>query len=484
MIEVVYTTITHPSVWAALLLCLTFSWAFYSYVNRGLPPGPHGWPWFGYTNCFGDEAFDKIQHLKVVYGDVVSFRFLGRLLVILNTPDTIHEAAVQNRSKIGRYTMCVNGLLAKNTGISNYDTKRAVQLRQALLRHMYGGENKEQLTNIHDFVKGKFFEQEVEKLMNQLKIRQGKPIKILPLFRRTIWSIMWNFVVGGKCKLQSKEIDTITNNISLNNSENLLFQERQLLPKFCVKLWEYLPWMRQLFGIEQIMERHKVTNALLQEQISEVLRESESDSLIHRLANDERLALEESELKRLMYELLAASTDTTSLTLAWACDYLARCQQEGRVLLNSRQLDMIHRWASVVPFALPHIARDEFEMRTYRIPKGSIVIFNLYSVHNSQLKQLTSTDVPQLQIRETDKPIPFSLGSRSCPGNRLANEILLPILNAINERFLIQPVLLSPFEKISAASHRSLSPCGLTRIPHKTTFTFVSRVNMDRKTSS
>lgn len=64
----------------------------------------------------GTDAFRKIQHLNKIYGDIVSFQVLGKTIIILYNYDLINEAANENRSKVGRYTMTVNDLLAENSG--------------------------------------------------------------------------------------------------------------------------------------------------------------------------------------------------------------------------------------------------------------------------------------------------------------------------------------------------------------------------------
>lgn len=118
----------------------------------------------------------------------------------------------------------------------------------------------------------------------------------------------------------------------------------------------------------------------------------------------------ENDISRLSFELMAAGTDTTSLTLTWACDYLTRAPPKESFKLSSDVIDMVHRWASVVPLSLPHIARESFKLKNYYIPKSSILIYNLYAVHNSQLKKLINTEQKSDEIQESDKPIPFSLG--------------------------------------------------------------------------
>lgn len=69
----------------------------------------------------GSQAFDELQRLKSRYGDVVSFTLFGTTVVLLNTYETIHEAANNsNRQKLGRYTLTTNHWLAKGFGKSSH----------------------------------------------------------------------------------------------------------------------------------------------------------------------------------------------------------------------------------------------------------------------------------------------------------------------------------------------------------------------------
>lgn len=91
---------------------------------------------------------------------------------------------------------------------------------------------------------------------------------------------------------------------------------------------------------------------------------------------------------------MAAGVDTTTLTLVWSCYAIATGRLELRSAENFTEshLEVVHRLASVVPMALPHYARFDSHVGGYLIPKGSVVFFNLFAVHQSQLRGLTQTN--------------------------------------------------------------------------------------------
>lgn len=121
--------------------------------------------------------------------------------------------------------------------------------------------------------------------------------------------------------------------------------------------------------------------------------------------------------------MMAAGVDTTTLTIEWAFNALAT----GQIQINSNEeftqdhLNIVNRLASVVPLALPHTARYGNEVCGYYVPKGSILFFNLFAVHQTQLKSISQEtyhsfpDVhsrcPTRAQKNSPDAIPFSLGN-------------------------------------------------------------------------
>ncbi|KAA0184305.1 Cytochrome P450 1A1 [Fasciolopsis buskii] len=442
--------------------------------SNSLPPGPRGLPWIGYTPCLGSQAFDELQRLKSRYGDVVSFTLFGTTVVLLNTYETIHEAANNsNRQKLGRYTLTTNHWLAKGFGISNYDTPRALELRQALLRHLYGYEDVANYladdsspSELRETVR-----KEIRQLIQTLTLSEAKSVEFLPLARLIVWNVMWTIVFGRSCEISPAQIKHVLDQISRNNKENSMLQAIQLFPKQWLFIVDRIPWIQRFLKMDRLYSRYAEVNAVLRDQLR--LHDTKTDNspkaLINRFRNDRGLDIERNELERLLFELMAAGTDTSSLTLTAACIYLS--EQTGPLSRDRFRdhLNHIHRQANVVPLALPHVAREPIQLAGYSIPAHSIVIFNLYAVHQLQLSQICPFS-----------PIPFSVGSRVCPGQRLASKVIEDIVWALDQHFIVEKGCIEHATNLPNGSVQmkpSQASRGLTRTPKISTFIFHRRSN-------
>ncbi|CAG2229040.1 CYP2U1 [Mytilus edulis] len=164
-------------------------------------------------------------------------------------------------------------------------------------------------------------------------------------------------------------------------------------------------------------------------------------------------------------DLFAAGTDTTATTLDWSLLYMIqypdvqkRCQEEitkfigaGRMVRISdrRRLPYteatimeIQRLSNIALFAVPHVSVCDTTINGYKIPKNTIIIPSLVSVH---LDETIWTDPTEFnpgrflnqnnEIINKEYLMPFSLGPRSCPGESLARTELFLIFSNLLQRF-------------------------------------------------
>uniref|UniRef100_A0A8C3TAN1 Cytochrome P450 2U1 n=1 Tax=Chelydra serpentina TaxID=8475 RepID=A0A8C3TAN1_CHESE len=107
----------------------------------------------------------------------------------------------------------------------------------------------------------------------------------------------------------------------------------------------------------------------------------------------------------------------------------------------------VQRMTVVVPLSVPRMASETAVLRGYTIPKGSVIVPNLWSVHRDPNIWERPDDFHptrfldengQLIKRETF--IPFGIGKRVCMGEQLAKmELFLMFVNLMQNFTFLYP---------------------------------------------
>ena len=116
-------------------------------------------------------------------------------------------------------------------------------------------------------------------------------------------------------------------------------------------------------------------------------------------------AFDHDDLIRCLGDLFAAGTETSANTTKWALQYMmmnpkiqTRVQDElDSVIGHDRVVSIkdrpnlpyteatlmeVHRMSSIVPLGLPHAAKVDTSLNGYDIPKGTVVMSNIWAVHH------------------------------------------------------------------------------------------------------
>lgn len=99
----------------------------------------------------------------------------------------------------------------------------------------------------------------------------------------------------------------------------------------------------------------------------------------------------------------------------------------------------VQRMTVVVPLSVPHMASESSVFHGYTIPKGSVVMANLWSVHRDpKVWEKPNDFMPKRfldengQILKKEAFIPFGIGRRVCMGEQLAKmELFLMFVNLL-----------------------------------------------------
>lgn len=147
--------------------------------------------------------------------------------------------------------------------------------------------------------------------------------------------------------------------------------------------------------------------------------------------------------------MLAAGTDTSANTLEWTLSLLlnhpealkkARSEIDqvvghGRLVAESDlpNLPYLHciiyeslRMKPAGPLLVPHESSEECQVGGYRVPRGTMLLINLYAIQNNSkywpdaARFFPERFEGQEGPRDGYRMIPFGSGRRGCPGENLA----------------------------------------------------------------
>ncbi|XP_063117381.1 cytochrome P450 2J4-like isoform X3 [Rattus norvegicus] len=182
-------------------------------------------------------------------------------------------------------------------------------------------------------------------------------------------------------------------------------------------------------------------------------------------------------------DLFFAGTETTSTTLRWALLYITlnpevqekvhseidRVIGHGRLPSTDDQDAMpytnavIHevlRMGNIIPLNVPREVTADSTLAGFHLPKGKMILTNLTALHRDPKEWATpDTFNPEHflengQFKKRDSFLPFSVGKRACPGEKLAKSELFIFFTALMQNFTFKA---PTNEKLSLKLRKGLS---------------------------
>ncbi|KAJ0975709.1 hypothetical protein J5N97_017674 [Dioscorea zingiberensis] len=263
-----------------------------------------------------------------------------------------------------------------------------------------------------------------------------------------------------------------------------------------IYLGDYLPawrWVDLLFGCEKkmreverkvdefhqkIIEEHRVAR-MEKEKVGGVAGDHGQldfvDVLLSLPGQQGKERMEDVEIKALMQDMIAAATDTSSVTMEWALTeviknprVLHKVQEEldsvvgrDRMVTESDLAQLTYlrcvvretfRLHPAGPFLIPHESTRPTKLFGYDIPIGTRVFVNTHGLgRNTRIWDDVDKFIPERHLQEDGrrveishgldfKILPFSAGKRKCPGAGLAVVMVLTGLARLFHCFDWAPV--------------------------------------------
>ncbi|KAK2139698.1 hypothetical protein LSH36_1652g00062 [Paralvinella palmiformis] len=461
-------SISNPQVW---LIGIIVFFLTYNYLTKEswkrLPPGPPALPLIGSLPFLGSSDIRvALRKLAIKYGDIFTIYLGRRRVVVLNKYEVIHDAFVKNAQVFsGRPNIFTLTIITGGYGIFSSEGEFwREQRRYALhiLREFGVGHSKLEERILEEIT---FFIQEIEK-------NTDKHFNPQPVIQKSVANVIASVTFGKRMdyedpifikymKIFNRCLHVIGSSGVINTFPFIrflpgdLFHIKQVLRDFDYMCSEY----------QRIIDEHKKAAKEGKQDddfISVYLKKIEEEK------NVEDSSFTEKQLVAICNNLFVAGTETSTNTLAWAILYMslnpdtqARVHAEIDDVLGNDALPSMHhriqlpfteatiletqRLGDVVPLGVPHAVTEDVYFRDYFIPKGTMVIPNMYSVHmNPELWPEPEKFKPQ-RFLDSDgnidqkELIPFSVGKRQCLGEGLAKMELFLYFTSMMQHFNFKP---------------------------------------------
>nr|XP_055152771.1 cytochrome P450 2U1 isoform X4 [Symphalangus syndactylus] len=423
----------------ALLLCGLVALLGWSWLRRrrarGIPPGPRPWPLvgnFGHVllppflrrrswlssrtraagidpSVVGPQVL--LAHLARVYGSIFSF-FIGHyLVVVLSDFHSVREALVQQAEVFSdRPRVPLISIVTKEKGVvfAHYGPvwRQQRKFSHSTLRHFGLGKLSLEPKIIEEF---KYVKAEMQ------KHGEEDPFCPFSIISNAVSNIICSLCFGQRFDYTNSEFKKMLGFMS--RGLEICLNSQVLLVNICPWLY-YLPFgpFKELRQIEKDIT--SFLKKIIKDHQESLDRENPQDFidmyLLHmeeERKNNSNSSFDEEYLFYIIGDLFIAGTDTTTNSLLWCLLYMS---------LNP----------------------DVQVLQGYTIPKGTLILPNLWSVHRDPAIWEKPEDFypnrfldDQGQLIKKETFIPFGIGKRVCMGEQLAKMELFLMFVSLMQSF-------------------------------------------------
>ncbi|KAF8023192.1 hypothetical protein BT93_F0636 [Corymbia citriodora subsp. variegata] len=452
--------------------------AFYATVKRlfhkirSLPPSPFPTlPVIGHLHLLKKPLHRSLSRISRRHGPVALLQFGSRRVLVVSSPDAAEECLSRNdvvfanrpRLLAGKHLGYNYTSLAWSSYGDHWRNLRRIASLEILSTN--------RLQTLSSIRAG-----EVRSLLQRLAKSGGQSVDMKSSFFELMLNVMMQMIAGkryygenvGELEEARKFREIVTESFRVGGANNI---------------GEFLPFLRRM-GLERLeekmMELQKKRDEFMQNLIDES-RSGEGDEFPEAAAAEGGkrktliqvlLSLRETEpeyykdetIKSLMGVLLAAGTDTSAATMEWALsamlnhpEIMKRAQAEiDQVVGHDRligesdlpKLPYLHcvmnetmRMYPVGPLLVPHESAEECRVGGYRVPRGTMLLINLFSIQNDPKYWPDAAKFKPERfegmegVRDGYKMMPFGSGRRGCPGENLALRMIGLTLGSLIQCF-------------------------------------------------
>ncbi|XP_065881476.1 cytochrome P450 81Q32-like [Euphorbia lathyris] len=438
---------------------------FFSKI-RNLPPSPFPTlPIIGHLHLLNKPLHRSLSLLSQRYGPVLLLHFGLRRVLVVSSPSIVEECFTKNDIV---FTNRPRLLAGKHLGY-DYTSLAWVpygdlwrNLRKLSSLEILSSHRLQSLSTIRT--------SEVKLLIRRLYRNKEEIVDLKSAFFELMLNMMMRMIAGKR--YYGENVEEV--------EEAARFQGivRETFQLAGVNLGDFVPLLGVLKGEERrFVELQKKRDGFIQDLIEEhrkqmAIRSQSPCEERNKTLIEVLLSLQESDsewftdqiIKSLMLALLGAGTDTSAATMEWAMsllvnnpEILIKAQNQIDKLIGHDHLmsesdasklpylqciiNEVMRMYPAGPLLVPHESSRECYIGGYRIPSGTMLLVNLWSIQNDP----KVWDEPQKFKperfegveggRDGFRLMPFGSGRRSCPGEGLALRMLALALGSLLQCF-------------------------------------------------
>ncbi|XP_062978752.1 steroid 21-hydroxylase [Elgaria multicarinata webbii] len=429
-------------------------------------PGPWAWPLIGnFPHFFHSDLPIHFLNLAQRYGPIYRLRFGNKDVVVLNTSDVIREALIRKWSDFaGRPRSFVAHLVSlggKDLSLGNYTPTWRLQRKMAhvaLQRGLRG--------DVEQIVQNK-----ARSLCKVFRGYDGGPVDVARNFSLHASWVIFTVLFG--------PVDMAT----VEEMNDCLIELVEMWSAPSVKVLDFLPFLKVFPNptLRGLLSCIKSRDTFIQSQMKkhqESQHPTEVRNIVDHMLQFVRdhsvgkwgdAGLLPEHIHMAIVDLLVGGTETTALLLTWVVAFLlhhpqvqeriheeimtvvgldrdpAYSDREHLPYLNAVILETL-RLRPSAPLALPHMTIRDTSLSGFSIPKGTMVIPNLYGAHHDESKWNQPLAFRPERFLEGDASdeaqrhlVPFSCGARICLGEGLARMESFLFLAHILRDFQVLP---------------------------------------------
>ncbi|XP_046543535.1 cytochrome P450 2J4-like [Haliotis rubra] len=455
--------------------------------RKNQPPSPRGLPFVGdilLLKANRGKLPEVFMQQAQQLGDIFTLTFGKLHIVVVNGYTRIHEVLMKRADVFSDRPSFL--LISKKigTGVILSSGQQWKALRRMSLHAM------------RDFGMGKIsmedkMQDEVKVIIGVMSENEKKPIALHKYLAMATSNIICNIIFGSRFEYEDEQFQ---NMLQLLND---VFRRPGMF-----QICNAFPVLRFVPPFNKDLQDNIEAFDRLAQFVSDIVSDHEStydrnnirdfiDMFIKFRDEDTDASYTLRNFLRVIVDLFMAGTETSSTTLNWAILYMVaypdiqdRCQREleevigpGRTVQFQDRFKLpyvretfvkatlceIQRISTIAPLSVPHATLQDTTLGGFNIPRESIVLVNLLSVHQDPtLWPDPGTFNPcrfleDGKVRRGEYFMPFSAGPRVCAGETLAKmELFLYFANLLQW---------FTFRKVEGATLNLEGVTGLTRSP-------------------